>query len=173
MLISGIVFKIMNTHQGYTSGNDYVLGFVLYSSFVLVTTIWCTAFIIYRILTVGQASGEVGGGVSFYRHVIEVLIESSALYSVSLILLVVFEVREVQARYYVDVMTGIARGVAPTLLVGRVAAGHARSDDSWQGSVMSSLHFGTTHSRNNDQPSLEEETLQSIVLEEDLHINSC
>ncbi len=35
------------------------------------------------------------------------------------------------------------QGIAPTLLVGRVAAGHARPDDSWQGSIMSSLHFGT------------------------------
>ncbi|KAK0200630.1 hypothetical protein DFS33DRAFT_1278035 [Desarmillaria ectypa] len=44
---------------------------------------------------------------------------------------------------YFDVLAGIARGIAPTLLVKRVAAGHARPDDSWQGSVISgSLRFG-------------------------------
>ncbi|SJL17228.1 uncharacterized protein ARMOST_20774 [Armillaria ostoyae] len=34
------------------------------------------------------------------------------------------------------------QGIAPTLIVGRVAAGHARPDDSWEGSISSSLHFG-------------------------------
>ncbi len=38
------------------------------------------------------------------------------------------------------------QAIAPTLLVGRVAAGHARPDDSWQGSVISSLRFGA-HSK--------------------------
>ncbi len=43
------------------------------------------------------------------------------------------------------------QGVAPTLLIGRVAAGHSRPDDSWKGSVISgSLHFGT---RSGAQPS--------------------
>ncbi|KAK0453998.1 uncharacterized protein EV420DRAFT_1645219 [Desarmillaria tabescens] len=106
MLISGIVFKLINTYQAYATGNDYVLGFVLYSSFVLATTILCTALIIYRILTVGRASDGIGGGIGFYRHVIEV-----------------FEVRGDWAVYYVDAMSGIVRGIAPTLLVGRVAVG--------------------------------------------------
>ncbi len=35
------------------------------------------------------------------------------------------------------------QGIAPTLIVGRVASGHARPDDAWKGSVLSSLHFGT------------------------------
>ncbi len=33
------------------------------------------------------------------------------------------------------------QGIAPTLLAGRVAAGRARPDDSWQGSIISSLRF--------------------------------
>lgn len=33
------------------------------------------------------------------------------------------------------------QGVAPTLLAGRVAAGHARPDDSWRGSIISSFRF--------------------------------
>ncbi len=33
------------------------------------------------------------------------------------------------------------QGIAPTLLAGRVAAGHARPDDSWEGSIISSLRF--------------------------------
>ncbi|SJK98327.1 uncharacterized protein ARMOST_01592 [Armillaria ostoyae] len=167
MLFSGIVFKVMHIYQGYANDSDYVLGFVLYMSFILATTIWCTTLIIYRILTVGRASNGFGGGVGVYRHVIEVLVESSVLYSLVLVLDMAFEVREEWAEIYVDVMAGIVRGIAPTLLVGRVAAGHARSDESWQGSVMSSLHFGTRRFRARDPSSIEVETLQSVGIDQD------
>ncbi|PBK89758.1 hypothetical protein ARMGADRAFT_313677 [Armillaria gallica] len=168
LLISGIVLKLIDTYQEYTAGSDNVLAFVLYLSFTLATTIWCTTLIIYRILVVVRGSDGVGGGVAVYRHVIEVLIESSALYSVFLILLMAFEVRGDWAGYYVDAMTGIARGIAPTLLVGRVATGHSRPDESWQGSVMSSLHFGSQRFRACDQSSVEVETLQSVGIDETL-----
>ncbi|SJK96784.1 uncharacterized protein ARMOST_00030 [Armillaria ostoyae] len=169
MLISGTVFKLKDTYQGYTTGTEYALSFVLYLSFILATTIWCTALIIYRILAAGRASDGIGGRVGVYRHAIEVLVQSSALYSVFLILFVPFEVRSDRVAFYINTIAGIARGIAPTLLVGRVAAGHARSDDSWQGSAMSSLHFGTSRSQNSDeQLSLEEEASQSSVLDRDL-----
>ncbi len=84
----------MNTYQGYTNGRDYVFGFVLYLSFILATTIWCTNLIIYCILTVGQANNGTGSRTGVYRHVIEVLVESSALYSFVLILDMAFEVRK-------------------------------------------------------------------------------
>ncbi|KAK0498908.1 hypothetical protein EDD18DRAFT_1330154 [Armillaria luteobubalina] len=35
-------------------------------------------------------------------------------------------------------------GIAPTLIVGRVAAGHARLNDTWKESRLSSLHFGNS-----------------------------
>ncbi|SJK98325.1 uncharacterized protein ARMOST_01590 [Armillaria ostoyae] len=170
LLISGIALKLIDTYQGYTTGSDDVLVFVLYLSFTLATTIWCTTLIICRILAVVRGSDGVGGGVGVYRHVIEVLIESSALYSVFLILLMAFEVRGDWAGYYVDAMSGIARGIAPTLLVGRVATGHSRSEQSWQGSVMSSLHFGTRRFRARDPSSIEVETLQSVGINGDWEV---
>ncbi|KAK0496165.1 hypothetical protein EDD18DRAFT_233132 [Armillaria luteobubalina] len=132
LLISGIVLKLIDTYQGYTTGSDDPVAFVLYLSFTLATTIWCTTLIIYRILAVVRGNDGVGGGVGVYRHVIEVLVESSALYSIFLILLLAFEVRGDWAGYYIDAMSGIARGIAPTLLVGRVATGKSRPDESWQ-----------------------------------------
>ncbi|KAK0493398.1 hypothetical protein EDD18DRAFT_1356836 [Armillaria luteobubalina] len=147
MLISGTVFKLKDTYQGYTSGTEYILGFVLYLSFIPATTIWCTTLIIYFILSAGQASDGIGG-LGVYRNAIEILIQSSALYSVFLIIFVPLEFRSNQAALYFDAVSGIARGIAPTLLVGRVAAGHAHSGNSWQGSMISSLHFGTSHSQN-------------------------
>ncbi|KAG7451807.1 uncharacterized protein BT62DRAFT_915630 [Guyanagaster necrorhizus] len=51
---------------------------------------------------------------------------------------------------YFDFLAAIARGIAPTLLVGHVAAGHTHPDNSWQESTASSsLHFGI-HSGDHD-----------------------
>ncbi|PBK59994.1 hypothetical protein ARMSODRAFT_982663 [Armillaria solidipes] len=47
---------------------------------------------------------------------------------------------------YVDVLVLTIREITPTLLIGHVAAEHARPDDSWQKSgtsTVSSLDFGT------------------------------
>ncbi|SJL13658.1 uncharacterized protein ARMOST_17105 [Armillaria ostoyae] len=153
LLISTIVLKIIAMSRDYTPPDGYVLGYVLYSSFTFASTLWCTLFIIYRIVTVARSAGEAGRGLSAYRHVIEVLVESSALYSISLILFVAFYARNDTTMYYFIVLSAFTRGIAPTLLVGRVAAGHARPDDSWQGSIVSSLHFGTLPGGQNSQQS--------------------
>ncbi|KAK0234198.1 hypothetical protein IW262DRAFT_1506271 [Armillaria fumosa] len=140
----GVVFKIIITYElsGTSGNNNYP---IIYSSSMLATTLWCTILIIYRIVTVAQAVDKVvGGGLRAYRHALEVFIESSALYSITMILYIGLYSRDDWTENYVAVVAAIARGIAPTLLVGRVAAGHARPDDSWQGSVISgSIHFGT------------------------------
>ncbi|KAK0194607.1 hypothetical protein F5146DRAFT_1135364 [Armillaria mellea] len=154
-LLSAIGFKIIGTYKIYTSLSASIFGLVFYTSFLLASTLSCTLLIIYRIVTVARA----GGGLRNYHHVLEVFVESSALYSISLILCITFLAREdislasfetlaVAARvnsYYFPVsshLIDIIQGVAPTILVGRVAAGHARPDSSWQGSVISgSLRF--------------------------------
>lgn len=101
------MFKIIGTCELYNDAvNYYALGFTLYSSFVLATTLWCTLLIIYRIASV--AAGR-GGGLRAYHNVIEVLVESSALYSVFLILYVVFNAQDPFALAYFDVLAGIAR----------------------------------------------------------------
>ncbi len=46
-----------------------------------------------------------------------------------------------------------SQGIAPTLIVGRVAAGYARPDESWKESISSSLHFGH-HSENQSQDTI-------------------
>ncbi|SJL13692.1 uncharacterized protein ARMOST_17140 [Armillaria ostoyae] len=72
---------------------------------------------------------------------------------------------------YLDPLASIARGVAPTLLIGRVAAGHARPDDSWKGSVLSSLHFGGHPEGSKTQNmSLQEDSLASAILDSDLEV---
>ncbi|KAK0185160.1 hypothetical protein F5146DRAFT_1228100 [Armillaria mellea] len=134
----GAVFKVIAISRHYAPPDGYIVGYVLCSSFALASTLWCTLLIIYRIVTLVQ-SDRLGA----YRRVIEILVESSALYAISLILFVAFYARNDPTLYYFDVLSAITRGIAPTFLVGRVAAGHARPDDSWQGGITPSLHFAT------------------------------
>ncbi|PBK93693.1 hypothetical protein ARMGADRAFT_132649 [Armillaria gallica] len=120
---------------------------VLYVSLILATLLWCTIFIIYRILKVGG----VTAGMRAYHRVIELLVESAALYSVVLVIVLVLEVRNELAGGYVQEVAAAVRGIVPTILVGRIAAGHARPDDSWSESTRaSSLRFGNHSSSQND-----------------------
>ncbi|KAK0480798.1 hypothetical protein IW261DRAFT_1593146 [Armillaria novae-zelandiae] len=67
---------------------------------------------------------------------------------------------------YLDVIASITKVVAPTLLIGRAAAGHTQPNDEGGGSTVSSLHFqaplevGTM--------SFQESTTESAVLETDM-----
>ncbi|KAK0433282.1 hypothetical protein EV421DRAFT_2023600 [Armillaria borealis] len=120
---------------------------VLYSSLILTTLLWCTILIIYRIWRVGGAAGRI----HVYQRVIEMLVESASLYSAVLVVLVVLEARNELAAGYVEEVTSAMRGIIPTILVGRVAAGHARPDDSWnENATMSSLRFRSHSSSQND-----------------------
>ncbi|SJL13578.1 uncharacterized protein ARMOST_17023 [Armillaria ostoyae] len=120
---------------------------VLYSSLILATLLWCTIFIIYRILRVGG----VTAGMRIYHRVIEMLVESAALYSAVLVILLVLEIRNELAGGYIEEVAIAIRGIVPTILVGRVAAGHARPDDSWsESTTASSLRFGNHSSSQND-----------------------
>ncbi|KAK0223950.1 hypothetical protein IW262DRAFT_1370085, partial [Armillaria fumosa] len=144
-LISGIVFRAILTYEESIAPvadafNNLLV--ILYTTFILATTLWCTLMIIFRIFSVGHASTGSERPFKVYRHVIEVLVESSALYAIFLLLYMVLVACQNMAYCYMEAVAGFTRGVAPTLLIGRVAAGQARPDDSWQGSVMSSLRFG-------------------------------
>ncbi|SJL14018.1 uncharacterized protein ARMOST_17470 [Armillaria ostoyae] len=120
---------------------------VLYSSLILATFLWCTILIVYRILRLGG----VAAGMRVYHRVIEMLVESASLYSAVIVVLLVFEVRDEVAGAYIEEFAIAIRGIAPTILVGRIAAGHARPDDSWSESIMtSSLRFRSHSSSQND-----------------------
>ncbi|KAK0184678.1 hypothetical protein F5146DRAFT_1169748 [Armillaria mellea] len=165
-LAASIVFKVIDMRLVFVDGNDTDLhNLMLYATFSLTTTIWCTLLIVYRILSVGKASSGAEGGLGAYRHVIEVLVESSALYSVCVIVHVACLASNPWGAYYTDILAGISKGIAPTLLIGRVAAGHARPDDSWHGSIVSSLRFGQLGGRNQTST---QDSMIAINLDDDL-----
>ncbi|PBK70831.1 hypothetical protein ARMSODRAFT_1003358 [Armillaria solidipes] len=173
-LVSAIISKAMAEYYGYiiaptsTQSTSTDASLMLYISFVLVTTLYCTLLIIYRIVAVTSVRHGPAGRLGVFRRFIEVLVESSAPYSLLLILCLAFTIREDFGLYYFAVIAGIAKGVAPTLLVGRAAAGHTRPRDDSDGSTVSSLHFhrSSAHSTTSSEP--EESTVQSAVLAMDI-----
>ncbi len=151
------LFQITSdTIQDQSAYGKAAIWLIPYLSFSMATTILCTLLIIYRIITVSYG----GMGIQTFRGVIEIIVESSLIYSIMLIIYVVLVACDNFGGKYVDILTSSTRvcfiyllfhapvslllslqGIAPTLIVGRVAAGHARPDESWEGSISSSLHF--------------------------------
>ncbi len=82
---------------------------ILYISFNLATTLTCTLLIIYRIVTVVGVSRRTEGRLGVYHRFIEALVESSALYSVSVILFLAFTIRGDLGLYYLDAIATIAK----------------------------------------------------------------
>ncbi|KAK0434383.1 uncharacterized protein EV420DRAFT_615899 [Desarmillaria tabescens] len=171
-LISATVSKIIEVYHQYFDATYGVFP-MLYTCFVLATTLWCTLFIIFRILTVTGVKRGAGGQLGVYRRFIGVLVESSALYSIALILELAFFIRYYFGWYYLDNIAAIAKGVAPTLLIGRAAAGHTQpTEEHDESASVSTLRFQmASQSSQPSQPStadFQESTRQSTVLEIDI-----
>ncbi|KAK0219984.1 hypothetical protein IW262DRAFT_993181 [Armillaria fumosa] len=133
----------MEVYYDYINQSTTIFS-MFYISFILATTLSCTLLIIYRIVTIVGVSHRAEGRLRVYHRFIEVLVESSALYSISVILYLAFAIRGSFALYYLDSIVGIVKGIAPTLLVGRITAGRrARPEDSWQGSVVASVSIAS------------------------------
>ncbi|KAK0217339.1 hypothetical protein EDD85DRAFT_991206 [Armillaria nabsnona] len=164
-LIAATVLKVMEVYHSYINRISEVIFPILYTVFLLATTLWCTFLIIYRILTV---AGVQHGQWRVYHHCIEVLIESSALYSICLIVYLVLLIHNNFGMYYFDVIAAIAKGVAPTLLIGWAAAGHTcPNDDNNSESTVSSLHFQTASSEVGTT-SYQESIIESTIFEIDI-----
>ncbi|KAK0435118.1 uncharacterized protein EV420DRAFT_1488195 [Desarmillaria tabescens] len=138
---------------------------VLYSSLIMATLLWCTILIIYRIFKVSGAAE----GLRSYRRVIGVIADSAFLYSVFLVVLLVFEVRnDARVGSYLILVTSEMKGIVPTILFGRITAGHTRLDDSWsEESIVSSLQFGD-QSIDQDSSEMSAESGSSFHLRLDL-----
>ncbi|PBK98550.1 hypothetical protein ARMGADRAFT_1130721 [Armillaria gallica] len=97
---------------------------------------WGHQWIIIVIPVLCAILGTVFKGIQIYHNCVD---------SIDDIADSTFTARDILSGGYTDVLGAAIRGIAPTLLVGHVAAGYARPDDSWQDSTstVSSLNFGT------------------------------
>ncbi|PBK96221.1 hypothetical protein ARMGADRAFT_1077725 [Armillaria gallica] len=102
---------------GNTGGSVAFIDWTLiYLSLTLATTLLCTLLIVYRIV-------RLASGVSSYGKIVEIVVESSAMYSLTLIVYLVLVARNLESAYYADTIKAYIKVIAPTLLIGRVAAG--------------------------------------------------
>ncbi|KAK0473089.1 hypothetical protein IW261DRAFT_718669 [Armillaria novae-zelandiae] len=125
-LVTGIVCKILATKQQYVDEADGSVLLLVYAASVLATTLLCTLLLIYRVLAVVRATDGGGtGSRAYYR-----IIKSAALYAISLTVYVACITHSNEGVYYLDPIAGFTRGIAPTMLLGCVAAGHAWPDNS-------------------------------------------
>jgi len=128
-----LVFSIIATYQTVTSTKfgqlkvDYATA--LYST-SLITTAYCTIVIVHRIIYVSKRSFS-GPGLGSYRGVIEILVESSALYFLARLFALVAYIVNAPASEYATAFWTSVTGIAPTLIVARVAGGEARPNETW------------------------------------------
>lgn len=142
---------------------------IAYLSLCLSTTMLSTVLIIFRILTVCRTM-HGGTGLRSYKGALEILVESFLLSSTIKLVYITLVVRDSTGGEYVDILSGVAKGIAPTLIVGRVASGHARPDDSWSVSIASSLRFGG-HPANQSHGSSTDEEVGGSYLDDYEHRN--
>ncbi|KAG7449816.1 uncharacterized protein BT62DRAFT_608330 [Guyanagaster necrorhizus] len=131
-----VLFIYHNATDKYSSdgtiwGSAVEWGIIFYSM-SLGTTIYCTALIIFRILAYREQ----------YWSVIEMVVESAVLYALALVVFIGFLATDDANGLYPKALLDTVAGIAPTLIVVRVASGQARSDESWQPKeTSSSLRF--------------------------------
>ncbi|KAK0477745.1 hypothetical protein EDD18DRAFT_1020434, partial [Armillaria luteobubalina] len=121
------VHDTINSMQDASVYGTSGLWIILYTSFTMATTILCTLLIIYRILTISHR----GMGIRTFRGIIEIIVESALIYSSTLLVYLILVACKSHKGTYFAILASFARGIAPTLIVGRVAAGHARPEESW------------------------------------------
>ncbi|KAJ6612622.1 hypothetical protein B0H10DRAFT_2222970 [Mycena sp. CBHHK59/15] len=109
--------------------NSFVDFATPYFALSLVTTALATILIITRIVTLTESATRKSRG---YGCVIEVVVESALLYSVTLIVFLPFLVRASDNDGYPQAILAQMTGMAPTLIVARVSFGLTRPDETWQ-----------------------------------------
>ncbi|KAF8994621.1 hypothetical protein BDZ89DRAFT_50533 [Hymenopellis radicata] len=113
-----------------TSRTNWTL---VYYSMTVATNSLCTILILFRIVRI---SG-LGASLKTYRGIIEILVESAAMYAIIYIaLLIAFAYQfytdtTVATSSYAMVISYSITGIAPTLIIARVMAGQSRPNDSW------------------------------------------
>ncbi|KAK0211548.1 hypothetical protein IW262DRAFT_372455 [Armillaria fumosa] len=92
-LVTVIVSRTMTIYYNYIGAPTSLNFLTLYISSNLATTLPCTLLIIWHIMAVTSITHGATSRLGVYHRFMEVLVESSALYSISLILDLVFATR--------------------------------------------------------------------------------
>ncbi|KAJ6522901.1 hypothetical protein B0H19DRAFT_1085947 [Mycena capillaripes] len=141
-----IAAQVAFVHDPLSSPATYIGFGNAYFGLILATTTSATFLLIFRIYKMSEKSTRKSMG---YGRVIEMVVESAALYLVALVVYIPLSVLGLANVAYPQALvaqltvgcltrsnlphTEVAQGMAPTLLVARVAFGLSRPDTTWQG----------------------------------------
>jgi len=113
-----------------------------YFALSLVTSLYSTVFIALRVLLVQLQMRRLGVETKYqgsYSRMIEIIFESAVIYSVNMIAFVALtQEKTVKLDWPQNIHPQIA-GIAPTLIILRVALGQARPDSDWSAPYFRSL----------------------------------
>ncbi|SJL18436.1 uncharacterized protein ARMOST_22025 [Armillaria ostoyae] len=137
---SGVIYEFKMSLIADETAIDWSLATM---AATLGTNILCTALIITRIIYLARGHRGIMGGIRTYRGVIEILVESAALYSIIYVILMIFYPLDGNAYMYPENLSYPVTGIAPTLIILRVASGQGHPEESSQ-ETQSSLHFQTS-----------------------------
>ncbi|KAJ6554722.1 hypothetical protein B0H19DRAFT_1294700 [Mycena capillaripes] len=160
-----IAAQVAFVHDPLSSPTTYIDFGNAYFGLILATTISATFLILFRIYKMSEKSTRKS---MKYGRVIEMVVESAALYLVALVVYIPLSIRgEANVAYPQALVaqltvgcltrtnlphTEVAQGITPTLLVARVAFGLAHPDTTWHGeSTMSA--FCANGNSTSEQPS--------------------
>ncbi|KAF9021344.1 hypothetical protein BDZ89DRAFT_1163821 [Hymenopellis radicata] len=148
-LVSCVLLLISNYDGGSVVSLAEIDWNIVYYSMTVATNILCTGSIVLRII-------YINGKIRTYRGIIEILVESAMLYSITYITYIAVyayaynDVHYNESHFYPGAMLSAVTGISPTLIIARVASGRARPDDSWRkdttSNVLSTLHFHSSES---------------------------
>ncbi|KAF9452089.1 hypothetical protein P691DRAFT_697816 [Macrolepiota fuliginosa MF-IS2] len=123
--IMAAVFQIDPSSGLATSQfNKFAKFSMIYFVFSLCSTAISTTLIVYRIIAVSRETGF--STISPYRKILEIIIESAALYCIALIVYLPLLVRDDFSDGYAQALLISITGIAPTIITARVSLGVAR-----------------------------------------------
>jgi len=147
------ITNIAGIEKNLASNSLFINTGTIYLALSFSTTILITILIAYRILKVDsetkRALGkelEVSARVK-YTNVIEIVVESAALYSLAEMILLILLVRADPNLRYAQNMVAQITGIAPTLIVLRITFGLARPASTWIRSDPIQFASGTEDTR--------------------------
>ncbi|KAJ7752666.1 hypothetical protein B0H16DRAFT_1723589 [Mycena metata] len=126
----GIAAQVAFVNNPLSSPATYINFGNGYFGLILATTASATSLIIFRIFKKTEQSTRRSMG---YDRVVEVIVESAVLYLVTLCVYIPLSVQGMaNVSYYPQALVAQLTGIAPTLLVARVAFGLSRPEATWQ-----------------------------------------
>ncbi|KAK0439482.1 uncharacterized protein EV420DRAFT_1583481 [Desarmillaria tabescens] len=140
---------------------------VAYYSMTLSTTIICTVLIVYRLVQARTTSLSLSVPANPYHRVMEVMVESAVLYVIALVVYIPFIATDNPYSLYPQVFLVSVTGIAPTLILLRVASGN-QSGNTNPGSPDNTMRLGDLQSQsklnaNGSVTYMEEEDLRLII----------